>query len=383
MERIYLDHAATTPVRQEVLQATLPYFSDLFGNPNSQHWYGRRAVSAVDAARDTVAACLGAKPSEIYFTSGGTEADNWAVCGAAQASGGKHVVIGSIEHAAVFGAAQRLAAQGFAVDLAPVNGQGVIDVGALGALLRKDTALVAVMVANNEVGTVQPVAAISELVRSRGISLFCDAVQAAGILPLQVDAPAVDLLSLSAHKMGGPKGAGVLYVRSGVKMDKLIAGGHQERGMRGGTTNVPAVVGLAEALRLAQEERPQTAARLAALRDGFVRRVLDGVEGAALSADGAERLPGIAHLTFAGLDGEAILYSLDLAGVAASAGAACASGSLEPSHVLRAMGMPDALARSGVRFSFGRENTAEEAQRAAEIVVEVCARLRARGAGKA
>ena len=301
----------------------------------------------------------------------------------ANAARGRHIVVSAIEHAAVLAAAKQLEAEGFEVAYAPVDADGRADLSRLEALLRPDTTLVAVMAANNEVGTLQPVSEISALVRPRGILLFCDAVQAAGVLPLDVNAPAVDLLSLSAHKFGGPKGVGALYVRSGVKMGKLVAGGHQERGMRGGTTNVPAVVGLCAALRLVREEQAQTAAHLAALRDAFAARVLQGVPGAALSGAGAARLPGIAHLTFAGLDGEAILYSLDLAGVAASAGAACSSGSLEPSHVLRAMGMPDALARSGVRFSFGRENTEREAERAADILIEVVARLRALGGGRA
>ena len=385
MERMYLDHAATTPVRGEVLQAMLPYFSEIYGNANSLHWFGRRAACAGDDARDGVAACIGAKSSEVYFTSGGTEADNWALCGAARANAakGRHIVVSAIEHAAVLAAAKQLEAEGFEVAYAPVDADGRADLSRLEALLRPDTTLVAVMAANNEVGTLQPVSEISALVRPRGILLFCDAVQAAGVLPLDVNAPAVDLLSLSAHKFGGPKGVGALYVRSGVKMGKLVAGGHQERGMRGGTTNVPAVVGLCAALRLVREEQAQTAAHLAALRDAFAARVLQGVPGAALTAAGAERLPGIAHFTFGGLDGEAILYSLDLAGVAASAGAACSSGSLEPSHVLRAMGMPDALARSGVRFSFGRENTEREAERAADILIEVVARLRALGGARA
>lgn len=385
MERMYLDHAATTPVRGEVLQAMLPYFSEIYGNANSLHWFGRRAACATDDARDGVAACIGAMPSEVYFTSGGTEADNWALCGAARANAakGRHIVVSAIEHAAVLAAAKQMEAEGFEVAYAPVDADGRADLSRLEALLRPDTTLVAVMAANNEVGTLQPVSEISALVRPRGILLFCDAVQAAGVLPLDVNAPAVDLLSLSAHKFGGPKGVGALYVRSGVKMGKLVAGGHQERGMRGGTTNVPAVVGLCAALRLVREEQAQTAAHLAALRDAFVGRVLRGAEGAALSGAGAARLPGIAHLTFAGLDGEAILYSLDLAGVAASAGAACSSGSLEPSHVLRAMGMPDALARSGVRFSFGKENTEREAERAADILIEVVARLRALGGARA
>ncbi len=379
MERIYLDHAATTPLDARVLEKMQPYFCEVFGNPDSPHAFGRRAVAAVDAARDEVASLLGAKPNEIFFTSGGTESDNWALRGAAHALAdrGRHVVVSAVEHAAVLEAAALLEGEGFSVSRAPVDAEGAVDVEQFSRLLRPDTVLAAVMAANNEVGTVQPLGEISALCRERGIVLFCDAVQAAGALPLGVNAPHVDLLSISAHKFYGPKGAGALYVRAGIRLGKLIAGGHQERGLRGGTTNVAGAVGLAEALRIACAEREQNAARLRALRDGFCAEIARNLGG--VHRNGAQNgLPGLANLRFDGVDGEALLYSLDLAGVAASAGAACSSGSPEPSHVLLAMGLAASEARSCVRFSFGRGNTAQDAARAAAAVCACVERLRGR-----
>lgn len=379
MEHIYFDHAATTPVDERVLQKMLPYFTDNFGNPNSQHWFGRRSVTAVDEARDTVASLIGAKPSEIYFTSGGTESDNWAIRGAAHARAekGKHLIISAVEHPAMITTAKELEKEGFEVSLAPVDEYGAVDVEKLKSLLRPDTIFVGIMTANNEVGTIQPLAEISGLCRERGILFFTDAVQAAGALKIDVNDPAVDLLSFSGHKFYGPKGVGVLYIRSGLKLGKIITGGHQERTMRGGTTNVPAIVGLAEALRLAQEEREQNAAYVSSLRDRFISRVLHEIPYVKLNGHPQKRLPANANFSFRYIEGESLLFSLDLAGIAVSSGSACSSGSLEPSHVLLAMGLPEGLAHGSIRFSFGKDNTPAQIDYAVDKLKEIVVKLRA------
>lgn len=388
MRRIYLDHAATTPTDERVAAAMLPCLTDNFGNAHSLHAFGRRAAAAVDEARDKVASLLGAKPREIYFTSGGTEADNWALLGAARAGAakGRHVVLSAVEHPAVRAAARRLAEDGFEVAAAPVGADGVLDLPAFASLLREDTVLAAVMAVNNETGAVQPLAEVSRLCRARGVLLFCDAVQAAGAYPLDVNAPPVDLLSISAHKFYGPKGVGALYVREGVRIAPLVTGGEQERGLRGGTTNVAGAVGMAEALSLARAELSAAQLRAGGACEAFVRRVLAEAEGArlngprqaCLSLASGGRLYSLANFSFADVDGPALLALLDRLGVAASGGSACSSGSLEPSPVLAAMGLPASLARSGVRFSFGRENTEADAAEAFSRLRQALARLRAR-----
>lgn len=379
MQNIYFDHAATTPVDPRVLEKMLPYFTDNFGNPNSQHAFGRRAVTAVDEARDTVAKCIGAKPSEIYFTSGGTESDNWAMRGAAHAlaNRGKHLIISAVEHPAMLSAAKELQREGFEVTLAPVDEFGTVDLAKLEEAIRPDTVFIGVMAANNEVGTLQPVKEIAALAKARGIAFFTDAVQAAGTLEVNVKELGADMLSLSGHKFYGPKGVGVLYVRSGLKLARLVAGGHQERGMRGGTTNVPGIVGLAEALRLSQEHLHENAAYVAGLRDRFVARVQKEIPFVKYNGHPENRLPGNANFSFRYIEGESLLFSLDLAGIAVSSGSACSSGSLEPSHVLLAMGVPEGLAHGSIRFSFGRENTAGEVDYAVDRLKEIVVRLRA------
>lgn len=375
---IYFDHAATTPVDPRVLEKMLPYFSENFGNPNSQHAYGRRAAAAVDEARDTIASVLGAKPSEIYFTSGGTESDNWAIRGAAHAcaSRGRHLIVSAVEHPAMISTAKELQKEGFEVTFVPVDEFGRVDMDKLGAAIRPDTTFIGVMTANNEIGTLQPVGEISALARERGILFFTDAVQAAGALPLNVNSPAVDMLSFSGHKFYGPKGVGVLYIRSGVRVGKIITGGHQERTMRGGTTNVPAIVGLAEAFRLANEELERNNAHISALRDRFIGRVLREIPYVKLNGHPRDRLPNNANFSFRYIEGESLLFSLDLAGIAVSSGSACSSGSLEPSHVLLATGLPEGLAHGSIRFSFGKENTAEEIDYAVDKLKEIVLRLR-------
>ena len=375
---IYFDHAATTPVDPRVLQKMLPYFTENFGNPNSQHACGRRAAAAVDEARDTVASLIGAKPSEIYFTSGGTESDNWALRGAAHANAerGKHLIVSAVEHPAMISTAKELQKEGFEVTFAAVDEFGRVDVEELRKSIRPDTTFIGVMTANNEIGTIQPIAEISALARERGIVFFTDAVQAAGALKLNVKEPTVDMLSFSGHKFYGPKGVGVLYVRSGVRVGKIITGGHQERSMRGGTTNVPGIVGLAEAFRLANEEMAQNNAHVSAIRDRFIARVLREIPYVKLNGHPKDRLPNNANFSFRYIEGESLLFSLDLAGIAVSSGSACSSGSLEPSHVLLATGLPEGLAHGSIRFSFGKENTAEQIDIAVEKLKEIVVRLR-------
>lgn len=378
-KKIYFDHAATTPVDRRVLEKMLPYFTENFGNPNSQHAFGRETVAAVDAARDEIASLIGAKPSEIYFTSGGTEADNWALRGAAQALAhkGKHLIVSAVEHPAMIATAKDLAKKGFEVTFAEVDEYGKADLAKLERAIRPDTTFIGVMTANNEVGTVQPVAEISAMARARGIVFFTDAVQAVGALKTDVKSPAVDMLSFSGHKFYGPKGIGVLYMRAGLRIDRLVTGGHQERGMRGGTTNVPAVVGIAEALRIATEELDRNAAYVASLRDRFISRVLREIPYVKLNGHPKDRLPANANFSFRYIEGESLLYSLDLAGVAVSSGSACSSGSLEPSHVLLAMGVPEGLAHGSIRFSFGKDNTPEEVDYAVDRLKEIVVKLRA------
>ena len=378
-KKIYFDHAATTPVDRRVLEKMLPYFTENFGNPNSQHAFGRETVAAVDAARDEIASLIGAKPSEIYFTSGGTEADNWALRGAAQALAhkGKHLIVSAVEHPAMIATAKDLAKKGFEVTFAEVDEYGKADLAKLERAIRPDTTFIGVMTANNEVGTVQPVAEISAMARARGIVFFTDAVQSVGALKTDVKLPAVDMLSFSGHKFYGPKGIGVLYVRAGLRIDRLVTGGHQERGMRGGTTNVPAVVGIAEALRIATEELDRNAAYVASLRDRFISRVLREIPYVKLNGHPKDRLPANANFSFRYIEGESLLYSLDLAGVAVSSGSACSSGSLEPSHVLLAMGVPEGLAHGSIRFSFGKDNAPEEVDYAVDRLKEIVVKLRA------
>lgn len=378
-KRIYFDHAATTPVDPRVLEKMLPYFTQKFGNPNSQHAFGRETVCAVDDARDEIAACIGAKSSEIYFTSGGTEADNWALRGAAYsfANRGRHLIVSAVEHPAMIATAKELAKKGFEVTFAEVDEYGAVDLEKLEKAIRSDTVFVGVMTANNEVGTIQPVKEIAALCKAKGIVFFTDAVQAAGAIQLNVKEIGADMLSFSAHKFYGPKGIGVLYIRSGLKIEKLVSGGHQERSMRGGTTNVPAVVGMAEALRIATQSLDENAAYVSAIRDHFIHRVLREIPYVKLNGHPEKRLPANANFSFRYIEEESLLFSLDLKNIAVSSGSACSSGSLEPSHVLLAMGLPEGLAHGSIRFSFGKHNTMEEADYAVDALKEIVLRLRA------
>ncbi len=375
---IYFDHAATTPLCPEALEKMLPYFSQVFGNPNSQHAFGRESVKAVDEARDTIAKIINAKPNEIYFTSGGTEADNWALRGIAHAYSdkGKHLIISPIEHAAMIATAKALEKEGFSVSYMKVDAEGVIDLEHLKTIIRDDTIFIGCMLANNEVGTIEPVKEIAKIAKEYGIICFTDAVQAAGVLKTDVKELGVDLMSISSHKIYGPKGVGALYVRNGVKIGSIITGGHQERMKRGGTTNVPAIVGFAEAFKIADRDRERNFEYVTALRDRFIDGVIANVPFVKLNGARYNRLPANADFSFEFIEGESILFSLDLDGIAVSSGSACSSGSLEPSHVLLALGLPEELAHGSIRFSFGKHNTVEEIDYAVESLKNAVDRLR-------
>jgi cysteine desulfurase len=386
---IFLDAAATTPVRREVLEAMWPYLSGEFGNPSSHHSLGEAAAAALAGARTATAKALGARPGEIIFTSGGTEADNLAVKGIALARHAAdprldRVAISAVEHPAVQESARYLErVHGFAVDVIPVDDYGQVTVQALAAVLRPETALVSIMYANNEVGTVQPVARLAALAREHGIPFHTDAVQAAGWLPLDTAALGVDALSISGHKLGAPKGSGALFVRGRIRVEPLVHGGGQERGRRSGTENVAGAVALATALTLARAPRPgagdDPAARVAALRDDFIRSVLAGVPGAVLTGHPAERLPSVASFCFPGTSGESVLLELERQGVVCSSGSACAAGSDEASPVLLAMGIGAEVAQTAVRFSFDSTITAAELQEAAAAVRNAVGSVRALG----
>lgn len=377
--KVYLDHAATTYTDPEVFEAMKPYFCEVFGNASSLHGFGREAARAVDKARGQVAAALGCKPSEVYFTSGGTESDNWALKGImhAHTDKGRHLITSKIEHHAVLHACEQLEKEGFEVTYVDVDETGKIRMDQLEAAIRPDTVLVSVMAANNEVGTVQPIGEIAKLCKAKGALFHTDAVQAVGSLPLNVSEQGIDLLSLSAHKFYGPKGVGALIVRNGVRLDKLIIGGAQERSMRGGTTNTPGIVGLGEAIARAVGGMEENNAHVKSLRDHFIDRVQKEIPDLRLNGHPTDRLPNNVNFSFEYVEGESILMTLDLKGIAVSSGSACTSGSLDPSHVLLAMGVPVELAHGSIRFTFGRRNTLEETDYTVEVLKETLQNLRA------
>jgi cysteine desulfurase len=381
-ETIYLDHAATTPLDPRVLEAMLPYLTGRFGNPSSIHRLGREARQALDEARESVAEVLNASPQEIIFTSSGTEADNLAIQGVAQALSlegrGNHIIVSAIEHHAVLHTGDYLERFGFQVTRLPVDGYGLVHPEVLEEAIRPDTLLVSIMYANNEVGTIQPIAELAEVAHRHGVYLHTDAVQAGGALSLDVEALGVDLLSLSAHKFYGPRGVGVLYVRRGVPLLPQMHGGGQERGRRASTENVAGIVGLAVALRLAQEEREAYNAHCLRLRDRLIAGLLERVPGARLNGHPTRRLPNNAHFCFEGVDGESLLVRLDREGICASGGSACTSGALEPSHVLAAMGVPPAVARGALRLTVGRQNTPEQIERVLDLLPHIIEELRGR-----
>lgn len=376
--RIYLDHAATTAVDKRAVEKMLPYYTEVYGNANSQHFFGREAAEAVDEARDTIAKIIGALPGEIYFTSGGTESDNWAVKGAALAnqSKGKHIITTKIEHAAMLSTCRQLEKEGFEVTYLDVDHDGIVDLEQLKRSIRSDTILIACMYANNEIGTIEPVEEIAKIAKEHKILFFTDAVQAMPCMDIDVKKIGMDMMAFSSHKFNGPKGMGVLYIRTGVRIDSLIIGGHQERTRRGGTTNVPGVVGMAEALRLNRLTLKKDCEYVASLRDRFVSRVENEIPFVKYNGHRTKRIPSNADFSFEYIEGESILFSLDLAGIAVSSGSACSSGSLEPSHVLIAIGVDVALSHGSIRFSFGKENTMEEVDYTVDRLKEIVSRLR-------
>ncbi|MGA7915277.1 MAG: cysteine desulfurase NifS [Candidatus Acidiferrales bacterium] len=376
--RIYLDYNATTPVAPEVLEAMLPYFRGSFGNASSIHSAGQRGRAAVDDARESVAALLGAKPSEIVFTCGGTEADNLALFGIVARGGQprRHMITTAIEHHAVLNSAQALEKQGVNVTYVSAGHDGIVDPDDIREAIRPETMLISVMLANNEIGTIQPIEEIGRIAAEEDVCFHCDAVQGAGKLALDVNRLGVDLLSISAHKIYGPKGVGALYVRTGTELAPIFHGGHHERDRRPGTENVPGIVGLGKAAELAIKHLATDAARLAALRDKFESALLL-IPGVHVNGDAHHRVPNTCNLSFEAAGGEALVIALDLQGIACSTGAACSSGAVEPSHVLTAIGLSPDQARSSLRFSLGRPTTAEEIEHAVEIIPAVVERLRA------
>ena len=358
---VYADHAATTALSDTALKAMLPYFNQSYGNPSSLYSFAQQAKSDLEAARAQVAACLNAQPEEIYFTSCGSESDNWALRGVAEQKKdkGRHIITSAIEHHAILHTARYPEKQGFEVTYLPVDGQGRVDPAAVKAALRPDTILISIMTANNEIGTIEPIAEIGAIAREAGVLFHTDAVQAVGHIPVDVQAWKVDLLSLSGHKFRGPRGMGALYVRKGVRLPPLMFGGGQEKGRRAGTENVAGAVGLAAALREATDGLAAESARLSALRDKLAAG-LGRIPYSRLTGDPVNRLPGTASFVFEGVEGEALLLLLDARGICASSGSACSSASLDPSHVLLAIGLPHAIAHGSLRLTLGAENTEED-----------------------
>jgi cysteine desulfurase len=379
-QRVYLDHAATTPVDSAVLEAMLPYFTNGFGNPSSIHWFGRESRKAIEDARATVAAELGAaEPREIVFTGSGSESDNMAIRGVALANRekGKHIITSSVEHHAVFDTCKYLENHGFKVTYLPVDANGLVNPEDVLRSLTPETILVTIMHANNEVGTVQPIAQIGTALRERKILFHTDAVQSVGSLPVNVQDLGVDLLSLAAHKFYGPKGVGALYIRQGTQISRLIYGGAQERNRRAGTENIPGIVGLAKALQLANQGLAAKQKQLTGLRDYLIDNLLQQFDHVRLNGHRTQRLPGNVNVSFQYIEGESLLLNLDLKGIAASSGSACTSGSLEPSHVLLAMGICHEIAHGSLRLTLGKDTTKAELDYLLEVLPGIVNKLRA------
>lgn len=379
MQRIYLDHAATTPTHPRVVEAMMPYFTEIFGNPSSIYQEGRAGKKAIDESREKVAKVLGADDfREIIFTGGGSEADNMAISGVAWAyrEKGNHIITSSIEHHAVLDTCKDLEKHGFTVTYLPVDEHGLVAPEAVREAITDQTILISLMHANNEVGTVQPIAEISKIVHEKGVLLHTDAVQTVGSIPLSLPELGVDLLSLSAHKFYGPKGVGALYVKKGTRLRRLIHGGAQERQLRAGTENVAGIVGLAKALELATTRLEESLPRIVELRDYLITELLSRIDHVKLNGHPTKRLPGNVNVSFEFVEGESILLNLDLKGIAASSGSACTSGSLDPSHVLLAMGLSHEVAHGSLRLSIGKENTKTQLDYVLGVLEETVARLR-------
>ncbi|MBM3141899.1 MAG: cysteine desulfurase NifS [Chloroflexi bacterium] len=379
MKRIYLDYAATTPTHPEVMKAMLPYFTDSFGNPSSIHSLGQEAKEAIEKARNQVAALIGAKSEEVVFTGSGTEADNFVLKGVALANQGKgnHIITSSIEHHAVLETCKFLEKQGFSVTYLPVDGYGMVDPSGVKKAITGKTVLISVMHANNEVGTVEPIAEIGNIAREAEIYLHTDAVQTAGHIPVDVNKLNVDLLSISAHKLYGPKGIGALYIRKGTKVSSFMHGGDQERGKRASTENVPAIVGFGKATEIAQREMLEEAQKLTVLRDQLIEGILKSIEHIRLNGHPVIRLPNNVNVSVDYAEGESMLLNLDLAGICVSTGSACSSSALEPSHVLVAMGLPHLQAHGSLRFTSGKWTTEEEINQVLNVLPGVVSKLRA------
>ena len=375
---IYMDNAATTATRPEVLEAMLPYFTEHYGNPSSIHSVGRDARRAVEKARAQVAAALGAQPREIYFTAGGSESDNWAIrCASrALAAKGKHIITSQIEHHAVLHTCQYMEKQGYEVTYLPVDENGLVSVEDVKNAIRPDTVLISIMAANNEIGTIEPIREIGKVAHEAGVLFHTDAVQAVGAVPIDVNDWNVDMLSLSGHKFHAPKGIGALYIRKGVKISNLIFGGAQERGLRAGTENLPGIVGLGAAIELAVAELPEYTRRLTALRDRLIDGILQNIPDVRLNGHRTQRLPGNVNISFEGIEGESLLLMLDFKGICASSGSACTSGSLDPSHVLLAIGLPHAVAHGSLRLTLSEETTEEDIDYMLAEIPPIVRRLR-------
>jgi cysteine desulfurase len=378
MKRIYMDHSATTPVAPEVLEAMLPYFSEKFGNASSLHSFGLEAKEALEESREKVARLLGAEPEEIIFTSGGTESDNLALKGVARRNRakGKHIITTGIEHPAILECCRKLEKEGFLVTYLPVTNEGLVDLATLESAIRPDTILISVMHANNEVGTIQPLEEIGRLAAEKDIYLHTDAVQTVGKIPTNVDALGVDLLSLSAHKLYGPKGVGALYIRKGTKLESIIQGGGHERGLRSGTENIAGVVGLAKAAELSGETMNAEAERLTDLRNRLAELVLSRVKDAWINGTMKRRLPGNLNFGFSYVEGESLLLFLDSKGINVSTGSACSSHKLEASHVLLSLGLKPEECHGSLRVTLGRSNTMEEVDYVAQGIAEAVERFR-------
>ncbi|NLX70577.1 MAG: cysteine desulfurase NifS [Clostridiales bacterium] len=376
--RVYMDHAATTYIKQEVMEEMMPYFTEKFGNPSSVHSFGREARKAVDMARDRTAKALNASGDEIYFTGGGSESDNWAIKGIAQANKhkGNHIITSSIEHHAVLYTCQYLEKMGFEVTYLPVDQYGLVNPDDVKRAITDKTILISIMFANNEIGTIQPVKEIGQIAKEHGVYFHTDAVQAAGHLPIDVKDMNIDLLSLSAHKFYGPKGVGALYIRKGVRVHPLMHGGAQERNRRAGTENLPGIVGLGKAIELAYENLEDSSRKLTAMRDRLISGIMERIDNVRLNGHPTKRLPGNANLSFEYIEGESLLLSLDMKGIAASSGSACTSGSLDPSHVLLAIGLTHEIAHGSLRLTLGDDNTDQDIDYVLEVLPDIVQRLR-------
>lgn len=376
---IYLDHAATTAARPEVVEAMLPYFTEKFGNPSSVYTFSQQNKAVITQCRDVIANSLNAKSNEIYFTAGGSESDNWALKATAEAYApkGKHIITTKIEHHAILHTAQYLEKRGFEITYLDVDENGMVKLDQLKAAIRPDTILISVMFANNEIGTIEPIKEIGEIAQEHGIIFHTDAVQAYGQVPIDVDEYHIDMLSASGHKLNGPKGIGFLYIRTGLKLRSFIHGGAQERSRRAGTENVTGIVGLAKAVEIAFATMEERTKKETAMRDHLINRLLAEVPYARLNGHRTKRLPNNVNLSFQFIEGESMLIMLDMKGICASSGSACTSGSLDPSHVLLAIGLPHEIAHGSLRMTLGEENTMEEMDYVVEQIKEIVTKLRA------